>query len=186
MQAAITAAGKQLPQTLSTPPTYRKVNPADSPILILSARSDSLPLTTVDDYADNVLAQQISQVSGVGQVAIAGEQKPAIRVQVDPGKLAASGLTLEDVRGSLVIATTNAAKGTLNGAQHELHDRHQRSAHAAASNTTTSSSPTATAHRCACATSATPSRPRPTTRWRPTRTTGAASCCWSSSSRAPT
>src|SRR5262249_32227861 len=83
VQAAITAAGRQLPQTLSTPPTYRKVNPADSPIMILSARSDSLPLTTVDDYADNVLAQQISQVPGVAQVAIAGEQKPAIRVQVD-------------------------------------------------------------------------------------------------------
>ena len=117
VQAAITAAGKQLPQTLTVPPTYRKVNPADSPILILSARSDSLPLTKVDDYADNVLAQQISQVPGVAQVNIAGEQKPAIRVQVDPAKLAASGLTLEDVRGSLILATTNAAKGTLNGAK---------------------------------------------------------------------
>jgi hydrophobe/amphiphile efflux-1 (HAE1) family protein len=117
VQAAITAAGKQLPQTLSTPPTYRKVNPADSPILVLSARSDTLPLTTVDDYADNVLAQHISQVAGVGQVIIAGEQKPAIRIQVDPARLAASGLTLEDVRGAIVTATTNAAKGTLNGAR---------------------------------------------------------------------
>ena len=76
VQAAITAAGKQLPQNLSVPPTYRKVNPADSPVLILAARSDSLPLTTVDDYADNVLAQQISQVPGVAQVSIGGEQKP--------------------------------------------------------------------------------------------------------------
>jgi hydrophobe/amphiphile efflux-1 (HAE1) family protein len=117
VQAAITAAGKQLPQNLSVPPTYRKVNPADSPVLILSARSDSLPLTRVDDYADNVLAQQISQVPGVAQISIAGEQKPAIRVQVDPAKLATRGLTLEDVRGSLLLATTNAAKGTLNGAQ---------------------------------------------------------------------
>jgi hydrophobe/amphiphile efflux-1 (HAE1) family protein len=115
VQAAITAAGRQLPQTLSTPPTYRKVNPADSPVMILSARSDSLPLTTVDDYADNVLAQQISQVPGVAQVVIAGEQKPAIRVQVDPAKLSATGLTLEDLRGALTTATTNAAKGTLNG-----------------------------------------------------------------------
>ncbi|HLN08616.1 MAG TPA: efflux RND transporter permease subunit, partial [Xanthobacteraceae bacterium] len=115
VQAAITAAGRQLPLNLSTPPYYRKINPADSPILILAARSDSLPLTTVDDYADNILAQQMSQVSGVAQVAIAGEQKPAIRVQVDPAKLSASGLTLEDVRAALVTTTTNAPKGTLNG-----------------------------------------------------------------------
>src|SRR5215475_11531385 len=115
VQAAITAAGRQLPQNLSQPPTYKKVNPADSPILILSARSDSLPLTQVDDYADNVLAQQISQVPGVAQVTIGGEQKPAIRLQIDPAKLSSTGLTLEDVRGAVVVATTNAAKGTLNG-----------------------------------------------------------------------
>src|SRR5262249_9691090 len=84
---------------------------------ILAAHSESLPLAKVDDYADNVLAQQISQVPGVAQVSIAGEQKPAIRIQVDPAKLAASGLTLEDVRGSVLTATTNAAKGTLNGAK---------------------------------------------------------------------
>jgi hydrophobe/amphiphile efflux-1 (HAE1) family protein len=113
VQAAITAAGKQLPVNLSAPPSYKKVNPADSPIMILSAQSATLPLTTVDDYADNILAQQISQVPGVAQVNIAGEQKPAIRLQVDPAKLAASDLTLEDVRGAVVIATVNAAKGTL-------------------------------------------------------------------------
>ncbi|HVY59316.1 MAG TPA: multidrug efflux RND transporter permease subunit [Xanthobacteraceae bacterium] len=117
VQAAITAAARQLPTDLPTPPTYRKVNPADAPILILSAHSDTLPLTTVDDYADNFLAQQISQVTGVAQVIIGGEQKPAVRVQVDPAKLAAAGLTLEDVRGTLVNATTDAAKGTLNGTQ---------------------------------------------------------------------
>ena len=120
VQAAITAAGKQLPLVMSQPPTYKKVNPADAPILILSARSDVLPLTKVDDYADNVLAQQISQVPGVAQVSIAGEQKPAIRVQIDPGKLSATGLTLEDVRGALNTATTDAAKGTLNGARSSL------------------------------------------------------------------
>src|SRR3954466_13864202 len=117
VQAAITAAGWQLPQTLTSPPTYRKVNPADSPILILAAHSDSLPLTTVDDYADNVLAQQISQITGVAQVTIGGEQKPAVRVQVDPAKLQTRGLTLEDVRGVLVNATTNAAKGSINNAR---------------------------------------------------------------------
>jgi hydrophobe/amphiphile efflux-1 (HAE1) family protein len=113
IQAAITAAGKQLPQTLSQPPTYKKTNPADAPIMILGVRSDTLPITTVDDYADNFLAQQISQVSGVAQVVIAGEQKPAIRVQVDPAKLAITGLTLEDIRAGLIASTTNAAKGTL-------------------------------------------------------------------------
>jgi hydrophobe/amphiphile efflux-1 (HAE1) family protein len=117
VQAAITAAAKQLPLVLSQPPTYKKVNPADSPVLILAAQSDSLPLTTVDDYADNVLAQQISQVPGVAQVTIGGEQKPAIRLQVDPAKLSSTGLTLEDVRGAVVVATTNAAKGSVNGAK---------------------------------------------------------------------
>ncbi len=113
VQAAITAAGKQLPQNLTSPPTYKKTNPADAPIMILGAWSDTLPITTVDDYADNFLAQQISQVAGVAQAFIAGEQKPAIRVQLDPAKLAAMGMTLEDVRSSLVTSTTNVAKGTL-------------------------------------------------------------------------
>jgi len=112
-----TAAGRQLPTTLTTPPTYRKVNPADSPILILAAHSDTLPLTVVDDFADTVIAQRISQITGVAQVTIGGEQKPAIRVQVDPAKLQTRGLTLEDVRAVLGIANTNAAKGSINGAQ---------------------------------------------------------------------
>src|SRR6202522_1957586 len=114
VQAAITVAGKTLPQQMSTPPSYKKVNPADSPILMLAAQSDTLPLITVDDYADNFLAQQISQVRGVAQVIIGGEQHPAIRIQVDPAKLASSGLTLEDIRSTLIGATTIAAKGTVN------------------------------------------------------------------------
>jgi hydrophobe/amphiphile efflux-1 (HAE1) family protein len=114
VQAAITVAGKTLPQQMSVPPSYKKVNPADSPILILAAQSDTLPLITVDDYADNFIAQQISQVHGVAQVLIGGEQHPAIRVQVDPGKLASTGLTLEEMRNTLVNATTIAAKGTVN------------------------------------------------------------------------
>jgi hydrophobe/amphiphile efflux-1 (HAE1) family protein len=115
VQAAITAAGRQLPTTLTSPPTYRKVNPADAPILILAAHSDTLPLTTVDDFADTVVAQQISQITGVAQVIIGGEQKPAVRVQVDPEKLQARGLTLEDVRGVLAVANTDASKGSING-----------------------------------------------------------------------
>jgi hydrophobe/amphiphile efflux-1 (HAE1) family protein len=117
VQAAITAAGKTLPQTMTTPPTYKKLNPADAPILVLAARSDTLPLTQVDEYADSYLAQQISQVPGVAQVAIGGEQRPSIRVQVDPAKLAARGLTLEQVRGALVTATTDAPKGSLTTAK---------------------------------------------------------------------
>ena len=115
VQAAITAAGKTLPQNLTVPPYYKKVNPADTPILILAAHSDTLPLTTVDDFAENVLAQQISQISGVALVNIGGQQKPAIRVQVDPAKLQARNLTLEDVRGVLAQATVDAPKGSING-----------------------------------------------------------------------
>jgi hydrophobe/amphiphile efflux-1 (HAE1) family protein len=116
IQAAITAASRTLPQNLTAPPSYRKVNPADSPILTLAAQSDTLPIITVDDYADNFLAQQISQVHGVAQVQIWGEQKPAIRIQVDPAKLASAGLTLEDIRPLLVNSTTISSKGVLNTA----------------------------------------------------------------------
>src|ERR1700683_3518401 len=114
VQAAITVAGRTLPQQMSIPPSYKKVNPADSPIMILAAQSDTVPLITVDDYADNFIAQQISQVSGVAQVLLGGEQHPAIRIQVDPAKLASSGLTLEEARSILFGSTTIAAKGTLN------------------------------------------------------------------------
>ena len=115
VQAAINAAGGQLPQQLPQPPIYRKVNPADSPILIISATSDTLPLTEVDDNADIKLAQQISQLSGVGQVTIGGEQKPAIRIQIDPARLVAKNLSLEDVRNQLAITTVNSPKGSIDG-----------------------------------------------------------------------
>ena len=117
VQAAINAASGQLPRTLPSPPNYFKVNPSDAPILILAVNSDTLPLIEVNDYADTVLAQQISQLAGVSQVFIAGEQKRAVRVQVDPAKLAAMGMTLEDVRLVLVNATVNAPKGSIDGEQ---------------------------------------------------------------------
>src|ERR1700730_3339467 len=117
VQAEITVAGKTLPQQMTTPPSYKKGNPADSAILILAAQSDTLPLYVVDDYVDNFLAQQISQVPGVAQVSIGGEQKASIRVQVDPAKLASSGVTLEEVRNTLVTSTTIAAKGTVHTAK---------------------------------------------------------------------
>jgi HAE1 family hydrophobic/amphiphilic exporter-1 len=115
VQAAINAAGGQLPKNLPSPPTYRKVNPADSPILLLSATSDTLPLITVSDSVDAQLAQQISQISGVAQVNIGGQQKPAVRVQIDPAKLVAKGLSLEDVRTQITITTVDAPKGNIDG-----------------------------------------------------------------------
>src|SRR5204862_5668149 len=104
VQAAITAAGKTLPQSMTSPPIYRKLNPADAPILILSVRSDTLPLTIVDEYADNFLAQQISQVPGVAQVSLGGSQRTSIRVQLDPARLASPGLPFEAGRRALVIS----------------------------------------------------------------------------------
>ena len=115
VQGAINAASGQLPKNLPSPPTYRKVNPADSPILLLSATSDTLPLTTVSDAVDAQLGQQISQISGVAQVIIGGQQKPSIRVQIDPAKLVAKGLSLEDVRSQLAITTVDSPKGNIDG-----------------------------------------------------------------------
>src|SRR5438477_2617327 len=115
VQAAINAAGGQLPKNLPSPPTYRKVNPADSPILLLSATSDALPLTTVSDSVDAQLAQQISQISGVAQVIIGGQQKPTIRIQIDPAKLVAKGLQMEDVRAQIAITTVDSPKGNIDG-----------------------------------------------------------------------
>jgi len=116
VQAAINAAGGQLPKNLPSPPTYRKVNPADSPIMILSATSDTMPLIDVNDAIDSQLAQQLSQITGVAQVTIGGQQKPAIRVQIDPAKLVAKGLGLEDVRAQLVQTTVDSPKGNIDGA----------------------------------------------------------------------
>ena len=115
VQGGINAASGQLPKNLPSPPTYRKVNPADSPILLLSATSDALPMTTVSDAVDAQLAQQISQISGVAQVNIGGQQKPSIRVQVDPAKLVAKGLSLEDIRSQIALTTVDSPKGNIDG-----------------------------------------------------------------------
>jgi hydrophobe/amphiphile efflux-1 (HAE1) family protein len=112
--SAINAANAYLPVGLPYPPLIRKVNPADTPILVLGVTSDSLPLTVVDAYAQNILLQKISQISGVGLVGIGGEQQPAVRVQVDPEALAARGINLEDVRTVLGQANVDLPKGTLN------------------------------------------------------------------------
>jgi len=120
VQAAINAASNLLPRQLPTPPTYSKSNPADAPILTLSVTSDSLPLSQVDDVADSILAQKISQVSGVGLVTLNGGQKPAVRIQVDPQALAGADLSLEDVRTALMAANVNQPKGSLDGKRQNL------------------------------------------------------------------
>ncbi|HKR76173.1 MAG TPA: efflux RND transporter permease subunit [Rhodanobacter sp.] len=115
VQAAINQARGVLPNNLPYPPVYNRVNPADAPILTLSLQSDSRPLRDVNDYADSILAQKLSQVPGVGLVSIAGNVRPAVRVQVNPAQLSNLGLTMEDVRSALTQANVNAPKGTLNG-----------------------------------------------------------------------
>jgi HAE1 family hydrophobic/amphiphilic exporter-1 len=115
VQTAIDAAGGQLPKNLPAPPTQRKVNPADSAILIFAVHSDVLPVTVVDDYAETVIAQQLSQLPGIAQVTVGGQQKPAVRVQIDPVKLAAVGLQLEDVANLITTATVDAPQGAITG-----------------------------------------------------------------------
>ena len=116
VQAAINAAGGVLPKNLPYPPSYSKVNPADPPILILSLTSDTLPITQINDIADTILAQKLSQVTGVGRVLTEGGQRPAYRIQLDPQRLAGYGISLEDVRTSLGNANVNLPKGSFNGA----------------------------------------------------------------------
>jgi HAE1 family hydrophobic/amphiphilic exporter-1 len=117
VQAAINAASGQLPTNLPSPPSFKKVNPADSPIMIIALTSDALPIATVDDYADNILSQQLSRIDGVGQVNIGGAQKPAIRIRIDPHKAAALGVQLDTVRSTIANNTVNAPKGSLVGAR---------------------------------------------------------------------
>jgi len=117
VQAAINAAAGQLPKTMPSPPIFRKVNPADVPVLLIALTSDTEPLTKVDDYADSILAQKLSQVPGVSLVTIGGMQKPSIRVQVNPAKLAAAGIDLEQLRTTLGDITVNQPKGVLYGNQ---------------------------------------------------------------------
>ncbi len=115
VQAAINAATSFLPSDLPNPPIYSKVNPADAPILTLGLTSKALPLTTVQDLADTRLLPKISQLPGVGLVSLSGGQKPAIRIQANPARLAANSLTLEDLRAAVASASVNQAKGSLDG-----------------------------------------------------------------------
>src|ERR1700691_3010778 len=115
VQEAINAAATYLPTDLPTPPVYSKTNPADAPILTLGLTSTELPLDQVEDLADTRLSEKISQVSGVGLVSISGGQKPSVRIQANPTQLAAYGITLEDLRTSLVSTSVDQAKGNFDG-----------------------------------------------------------------------
>jgi len=115
VQAAINAAGGLLPQGMPNPPVYNKVNPADTPILTLAITSENQPLVRVNDVADSILAQKLSEVSGVGLVTIQGNQKPAVRVKLNPAALSSQGISLEAVRTAIAAANANAPKGSFNG-----------------------------------------------------------------------
>jgi hydrophobe/amphiphile efflux-1 (HAE1) family protein len=120
VQTAIAAASGKLPRNLPSPPIYKKVNPADSSILVLAVHSDEMPITQVDDIAENQIAQQISRIPGIAQVNIGGQQKPAVRVQVDPVKIAALGIQMEDVANVIEQASVNDPKGAINGPEHQF------------------------------------------------------------------
>ncbi|HEU6446967.1 MAG TPA: efflux RND transporter permease subunit [Verrucomicrobiae bacterium] len=115
VQASIAKAARQLPPNMPTPPTYSKVNPADAPVLYIAMSSPTLPLSKVDDYAENMLAQRISMVNGVAQVNVFGSQQYAVRVQVDPNKLAAYGLGIDQVEQAIEAGNVNQPLGTLYG-----------------------------------------------------------------------
>jgi len=120
VQTAINAAGGLLPKALPNPPTYRKTNPSNAPVLIYAIYSDAMPIANLDQYANTLLAQSLSRISGVGQVIIAGEQQPAVRIKVDPRALAARGIGFEAVRNALTDATLDEAKGNLEGQRQEF------------------------------------------------------------------
>ena len=115
VQAAINAAGSTLPRTLPYPPTYAKINPADTPVLTLALTSPTLPLRDLSDLADTLIAQRLSEVPGVGSVSVQGGLKPAVRVQADLESLASFGMSLEDLRAAVAAANVSSPKGSLDG-----------------------------------------------------------------------
>jgi len=115
VQTALTVAQKRLPIELTTPPSFNKTNPSDAPVVLLAVRSSTLPISVVDEYAESVLAQQITQLPGVSNVEVYGAQKYATRVQVDPSAAAARNISLDDIRRVLVATNSNSPVGTLYG-----------------------------------------------------------------------
>jgi HAE1 family hydrophobic/amphiphilic exporter-1 len=117
VQTAISATLRRLPQEMTTPPSFRKVNPADAPVLFIAVSSETLPLAQVNDFADNVMLQRISTVPGVAQAQIYGEKKYAVRIQVDPNRLAAQQLGFNELQESIASAATNSPMGSIYGPQ---------------------------------------------------------------------
>ncbi|HYD31135.1 MAG TPA: efflux RND transporter permease subunit, partial [Azospirillaceae bacterium] len=120
VQAALARAQRRLPDEMTTPPSYRKSNPADQPILLLALSSTTLPLSTINDYAETLVQPRLSSLLGVAQVLVYGSQKYAVRVQVNPDALAARGIGLDEVRNALVAANANSPVGTLAGPRQQL------------------------------------------------------------------
>jgi hydrophobe/amphiphile efflux-1 (HAE1) family protein len=120
IQSAINAAGGQLPKNMPNPPTYEKANPADGNLMSLAATSPDLPISVVDDYVENFITPQLSRLPGIGVIDYHGQQKPAIRIQINPAAAAAMGITLEDVRAALSTVTVNSPKGVLDGPKQSL------------------------------------------------------------------
>ncbi len=125
VEAAINAARGYLPADLPSNPTYRKVNPADSPIMIIALTSDTLPTSALYDTASSVLMQRISQIRGVGQVVVGGSSAPAVRVDVNPTQINSYGLTLDNIRTAISAQTANLAKGVFSDNDEDLDDRCQ-------------------------------------------------------------
>jgi multidrug efflux pump len=115
VQQAINAAGGDLPKNMPSPPTYEKANPADGNLMSVAAYSDDLPISIVDDYVENFITPQLSRISGVGVIDYHGQQKPAIRIQINPAAASAIGITMEDVRAAMATATVDTPKGVLDG-----------------------------------------------------------------------
>src|SRR5215469_7982128 len=120
VQTAINAAGGQLPKSMPNPPTYEKVNPADANLMSIAVTSTDLPISVVDDYAENYLTPQIARITGVGAIDYHGQQKPSVRIQINPTIASAMGLSLEDIRSAIATATVDAPKGTLDGPKQSL------------------------------------------------------------------
>lgn len=120
VQSALSTAQRRLPNEMPAPPSFRKVNPADAPVLFLTLYSDTLPLSTVHEYADTLLAQQISQISGVAQVQVFGSQKYAVRVRLDPEAAAARGISTSDIQTAIASAASSTPIGVLSGPKQSL------------------------------------------------------------------
>ena len=148
VQSALAASARQLPPNMPTPPTMRKVNPAESSILQITVTSPTLPLSVVDEYAETIIVRSISTIDGVANVEIYGQAHPAVRIQVDPNALAARGIGIDQVAAAVKNSNVNLATGTLDGPAQASVIQTGRPAHQGGRLSARRSSPIATARRC--------------------------------------